>query len=151
MTEKEEGPARQGAAWGKSDEGGRRKFDRWRAQRQDVAAQTCHHPVQEDAAPTLCRDEPTESNSSGPNRDQDESPAAEGQTEVRPGNIDVNKMRKDDMLRFAADNNINIPGLEQRPIPLMKKALTAYLRANDVPEGGWKLPEIARSQLEEQA
>ena len=60
------------------------------------------------------------------------------------GEIDVHKMRKNDMLQFIASNKIKLPGLEQFPIQKMRKALKAHLQARAAPEGGWKLAEATR-------
>ena len=110
-------------AWEKSGEGGQRKFDSWRAKSRDLA--------------------------SGRNSDGDEVPAAgsdKGHAGVRPGDIDVDKMRKNDMLQFVVANKLKTPNFHGLPTKFKKAWLKKHLQENDPPEGGWILPEKARSQ-----
>ncbi len=127
------------AAWKKSGEGGRHKFESWLVRKPDVATKASRRPAREGAAPAPARDLPTASNLSGPDRDRDEAPAAgsaDGKREARLDAIDVDKMMKDDMLRFVRTNEL--PGFHGETIPQMREALKEYLQANDAPEGGYK-------------
>ncbi len=49
--------------------------------------------------------------------------------------LNVDLMMKDDMVEFARQNNIDIPGFTKKPIPEMNKVLKEYLRQNPTRHG----------------
>ena len=78
---------------------------------------------------------------------QGQAPATQtsnGQVQASAGEIDVDMMRKNDILQFIARNKIELPGLGKLTIQKMRKALKIAIQDKDAPDGGWKMPETDR-------